>query len=826
MTSNTIKKIYWFSGTHWDREWYRPFEGFRVRLVDMLDRAVECAQDIPGYGSFFLDGQSIILKDYLEARPDRREQIDRLLHEEKLFAGPFYVLQDEMVEDGELFVRNLQKGIALAREHGSRRFVGYSTDSFGHAAQLPQLLRLAGVESIVFSRAFVGRQQDNLWSAPDGSEVYFIWLPLGNGGGSHQDCLDGGRHFPEDRSAALAAFERFWERLLPFIRHESALIADAADHIWADPAGLKLAEDFNTRHPGGPHINFIPLPDAVDRMRRSGAPDRVRGEIRMSGKTVDGWLLPGTCSTRMPLKIGVSVQTRRLLALEKLLIFHPYCQTTHVALNRAWDALLQVIPHDSICGCHVDEVYIDNLSRLNSARSIIDYQFEKSLRGFCPSGTTTGSRPAAMFYDPSPDSSLFKPFILECPYPCIDDASRLTLHADGIELIVSDVERYATINGHLPTYRIEGFYRNTTHTHIFDVRMRLDQLRAGPEELKEAIEPLAFVDGADAGDSYNYSPPAEDALICSTGEIIRSASRRLNDRLIQTQIETLLTIPARLREDRQSRSRQTTGLRIAYQITRDTTANVTWISGTVHNTASDHRLRIVLPTPATDTHSCSGAPFHIERRPVRIDFDPAEFSERPLTDYPFVDYIRYGGVSVYSQSNGEYQITPRGIEITLCRCIGWLGRPDLAYRKGQAGPRYAIPMAQLLETSIPFAFVIAPTLSNPAADYLRKAWIIPTATQCVMSDDPPEIKARLNIAGGAELTAARRLDSHRVEMRLFNPSSEQVTAHIESPYDWRQVDVTDLHHAPMDYPSLSWRGRQITLDLRPFEIATLVGTLP
>src|SRR3712207_503446 len=46
--------------THWDCEWYRPFEAYRFRLVETLDGLL--AADLP---YFLLDGQTVVLDDYL-----------------------------------------------------------------------------------------------------------------------------------------------------------------------------------------------------------------------------------------------------------------------------------------------------------------------------------------------------------------------------------------------------------------------------------------------------------------------------------------------------------------------------------------------------------------------------------------------------------------------------------------------------------------------------------------------------------------------------------------------------------------------------------------
>ena len=60
------------SHTHWDREWYLPFEAFRARLVRMMDALLDLLDRDPEYKHFAVDGQTVPLDDYLEIRPDRR----------------------------------------------------------------------------------------------------------------------------------------------------------------------------------------------------------------------------------------------------------------------------------------------------------------------------------------------------------------------------------------------------------------------------------------------------------------------------------------------------------------------------------------------------------------------------------------------------------------------------------------------------------------------------------------------------------------------------------------------------------------------------------
>ena len=84
-----------FSGTHWDREWYQDFQGFRYRLVEMMDDLLQELETDPRYGVFHLDGQTIVLEDYLAIRPENRARLESLIQKGKIEVGPWYVMPDE-----------------------------------------------------------------------------------------------------------------------------------------------------------------------------------------------------------------------------------------------------------------------------------------------------------------------------------------------------------------------------------------------------------------------------------------------------------------------------------------------------------------------------------------------------------------------------------------------------------------------------------------------------------------------------------------------------------------------------------------------------------
>src|SRR3989440_7976561 len=122
--------------THWDREWYATFETFRAQLVELWDQLLALTEADPDF-RFLMDGQTVVIDDYLEVRPQARARLDRAVRNRQIQAGPWYTLPDEFLVSGETLVRDLQRGIASAESHGGAVRAGYPPGSFGPAAAMP-----------------------------------------------------------------------------------------------------------------------------------------------------------------------------------------------------------------------------------------------------------------------------------------------------------------------------------------------------------------------------------------------------------------------------------------------------------------------------------------------------------------------------------------------------------------------------------------------------------------------------------------------------------------------------------------------------------------
>src|SRR5436305_8084351 len=164
--------------THWDREWYQTFQQFRIRLVHTIDTLLDILDRDDKFSHFMLDGQTIVLDDYLEVQPEQEERLKGHIRAGRIQVGPWYLQPDEFLVSGESLVRNLQIGLQRAAEFGETMRVGYVPDCFGHIAQLPQILQGFGIDNAVFWRG-VGPEAHHsefYWTAPDGTSVLVIHL--------------------------------------------------------------------------------------------------------------------------------------------------------------------------------------------------------------------------------------------------------------------------------------------------------------------------------------------------------------------------------------------------------------------------------------------------------------------------------------------------------------------------------------------------------------------------------------------------------------------------------------------------------------------------
>jgi alpha-mannosidase len=337
--------------THWDREWYLPFEVFRLRLGAVVDQILDVLEGDPTFRSFTLDGQAILLEDYTEVRPENEGRLRALLASGRLEAGPWYVLPDEILVGGESLVRNLLLGRRVCRRFGTEpSAAGYEPDSFGHPAQLPQILAGFGLRTFLFSRG-MGDQIDDVgvvfrWGAAGSEVVACQFLP-------HYD------NFARLTTATDAAerveriVERFGE-LLESARCHTVVLANGSDHLPVQPQLPELCAELGSSFRIGRFSDFAPTEEGLPGYEGELVGSRLQNILR------------GVNSSRVYLKQANERAERRLLAAETVAALRTLRAGDafpHADVRLAWRDLLRNHPHDSICGCSCDEVHRDMLVR-------------------------------------------------------------------------------------------------------------------------------------------------------------------------------------------------------------------------------------------------------------------------------------------------------------------------------------------------------------------------------------------------------------------------------------------------------------------------------
>jgi alpha-mannosidase len=171
-----------------------------------------------------MDGQTVVIDDYLEVRPEMKARLEGAIRRGQIQVGPWYTLPDEFLVSGETLLRDLQRGIASADAHGGSMRVGYLPDSFGHAAQMPQLYHQLGFRYAAVWRG-VPLEVDRVafaWEAPDGSRILTAYM-----GNSYAQGVD----LPTDSAALAARISSALEAIAPFHPTSDVLLMNGNDHV-------------------------------------------------------------------------------------------------------------------------------------------------------------------------------------------------------------------------------------------------------------------------------------------------------------------------------------------------------------------------------------------------------------------------------------------------------------------------------------------------------------------------------------------------------------------------------------------------------------------
>lgn len=370
----TARRIAIVPHTHWDREWYKSYQDFRLALVELIDTLIPLLERDASYPYFMLDGQMAVVDDYLEVRPEAEQRLRALAASGRVSMGPWYILMDEFLASGETIVRNLQMGLVRGAAFGGVMDVGYLPDMFGHIAQMPQILRLAGFRDAVVWRGVPSQVTKNAftWEAPDGSAVRAEYLPVGYGNGAA---------LPDDAKSLVRRTHDNVAEVSDFLTGD-LLCMNGSDHLMPQPDLGRVVAEANDLQD-----EFFFEVTSLSRYLARGTSEgltTVKGELR-SGSRAN--MLMGVTSNRVDVKRQGAVAERELERRAEPLsaLFRPESEYPERLLELAWREMVRNSAHDSICACSVDDVVDAVLHRYAEARTIAAGLADRAVKSFARS---------------------------------------------------------------------------------------------------------------------------------------------------------------------------------------------------------------------------------------------------------------------------------------------------------------------------------------------------------------------------------------------------------------------------------------------------------
>lgn len=626
------KQVIAYLHTHWDREWYREFEVFRLRLLRVFDNVLEMlgSGKIP---SFYFDGQVSALLDYLEIRPEKEQIVRQFIKEKKLFIGPFYCLIDEFLTDRTVFEKNIEIGMKIAKDFGCEDFIGYFADTFGHSKNIPPILQKYGIDKIMVWRGVPDLPSEFVFNG-----VNTINLVRGY----FMDIFSSPKTIEEKAEWLKGNLDKIAQKSNDYI-----LLPIGADHLGVEPDIAEQIEAVNAilANPAdGGDIYEIKLSNPFEyfELVKDNFKTEWNDELRDNSKT---FILPGCYSARMRLKQYRTEASYRLEQADRLQ--KHFGGNYSAIVEYAYKLLIQNHAHDSICGCSTDAVHFENYSRyekiLQIANTIIEELKLNNNEAF----------------------ELVKKSGYEFKSTEKLEGFNIIRQEGGFEdRILYDTQKIPVTEDYTQIYTLQK--RQTPQNEV--------QMEIREKELKINNIGIQFVRYQDNGDTYNYGPGAADmGEFATILEVIRYDET--DSFLIRTDFfNVFLTRTENLINFRFEWNNQIKDC--IWQVKFD-------LPNPVCKTFSED-MNMIIERDFDPNYN------------MRQHLPKERGIEAKTNFAPMQRYVGAQGFGIVTKGLTEYEVFKNSISITLLRSTGVISNPKNSARSTPAGPPLEVPGAQQL----------------------------------------------------------------------------------------------------------------------------------
>lgn len=899
-------KAYVVTHTHWDREWRYPIWENRQYLIDMIDELLEILDTQPEYSCFLMDGQSVIIEDYLEFKPENREKVEGYIKAGKIDVGPWYTLPDLYPVCGESLVRNLLKGDRLSKKLGRRLEVAHESFGWGQTAQFPQIYKGFGLDFVVVAKNVSKDRCPNcefLWEAPDGTKVFatrlgeharanffmnaFLaittdkdynsneyFMRLGKDGQVYHEA--DGKGFWEDyfviqdngkihENRLKDAVRLAWESMNDTVLSDKRILMNGSDSSTAQPQLVEIIKKSQKLFPEL-ELKLSTLEEYVDEFKKSVDESNLR--------TIKGELRDGPaykCSanalaTRPNIKIlNKKVENSIFKTAEPLSMMEE--KYNRAFLDKAVDYLLLSHPHDSINGVTQDKTANDTMYRLNQALELAETVSNTACKNIVKnidfSGYADEDILLVLFNTlPYKRNEIVKLYI-DFPqsmnvweFELYDGDKKLKMQVLSREEVVTpvsnlhtrplpyEVDRFEVIveTGDFPAMgyktikavKTKDLNRKTVFWH--DMRkftgkelitgvntMENEFLAVKVEENgtlsithKESGKVFNglnyFEETGDQGDYWIYYPPYHNKTFNSLGanaEIWYEENGELSATIaakVKMNVPAFGIVNKNMVQGKSCRSEELTELEIVTYYTLKKDAKAVEVKTQIHNTAKDHRMRVVFDTGIKTETACSAGHFYVDERstiPQGEKYYP-EMQTLPKGYYTTLKNEE-AGFSFIDNSTCEYEADKDGrLAITLFRGV----RNIICTEFRSAGAFPHEDGGQSLGV-LTFEYLLHPFTENDTAMLAERISApVKTVQTCKGLGTKSDKRSLLEIPEELVMTAYKKAEDRNAKViRLFNPTAQTVKGIISGEFTKARLlnlneeylsdlDVTELEVAP------------------------------
>ncbi len=805
--------------THWDREWYFTKDETQTILRTHMYEVIEYLENNEDV-KYILDGQSVMIDDFLEFAPDYNERLKKLIAGGQLLVGPWYTQTDLMLVHGESIIRNLYYGIKRAQDFTPEPMLnGYAPDTFGHNGQMPQIYQQFGIDNTIFWRGFSELKADKsdfLWQGIDGSIVYGINLATGYQGAKY---LEADEHELKERMGKILNV------LDNYSATDARLVMNGHDQM---PIQRNIQEIISLLKAFYPEdeIEIGTFEDYLTEVRQTEL-ETVTGELVHSKharihKTIN--------STRMDIKLlNTELEYKLFNLLEPLSIMGTKIgiDYPHDVLDKCYKVMFGVHAHDSIGGCNTDSVNQDIKQRLIQVKEVVDTQIEMYMRYIAQTQVNVG------------DVVVFN----YLPYEREDQLVNIDLLVDNADFILTDEtgnEITYVINDHevidagtidrqiaarlldiktnkynitvlLP--KIAGF--TVAKLNVVEGQ-KPKQIQANNQQFANDYYEISFSEtelkllnkatgevttnfltienSCDAGDSYDYSPPIIDRVI--RPEKIANVKFTTSELLKKASFDYKFHLPKN--ELARTNGSDEVEMNFKLTITLDQSELIKLDINTL-NHIEDSRFRLVVNTNCHSDKVTTDMQLSKVERPIynhaemRV-WEKENWAEKPVAIETFNSYINYSDENsynaIYAYGHKEYEVIDSSVYITLFRSFSHLGKRELVNRPGRpSGIEVATPDNQLMNQQFAMSFALSFSQPKQCEANIAKQWLTPINgyqlkkyNRFNVNDYRSKVKydtLNLDLKDCTVSTLKYSLDN-RLILRLFN-ENEAVTLSFDYP---------------------------------------------